>query len=137
MKYQKCSDACARAMILWLVSRVVEDGCRDIVRPFGRRGWEARQDWLMLFVQTAEYRQIHAQTQDNDPEVIALRRRLEELGWPETFGLPDLGAQISTGRRIAGLLLFLGYAPDRNPADRQGRWMCDRVRIRRYRRVKR
>lgn len=135
MKYVKCRESVARAMILWLPSTGSSEPVYDVVRPAGRHGWEARHDWLVQFVTTVEYRNAHVATQDSDPDVLALRAQLDRLGWPAAFKLPELRVALAGGRRVHGLLGYLGYESDPNPVDRQGRWFVNGQRVRGYRRT--
>jgi hypothetical protein len=134
MFFNKTDEIIARAMILWLGNAhgMTAEVAAQLVRRKGR-GWEVRGDWMTLFVATSEYQAAHVARQEGDPFIKDVRAALAKLGNPAVFLLSQLDTPHIYGRRIHAVLGYLGYEPNPNPQERQGRWYRAGKQTRGYR----
>lgn len=124
-------------MKLWIMGRYGDgaDWLSSILLPgsSSQRKWTVRADWLASFVQTSEYQRMHRDAKDADPMVILVRSALTTLGWPDVVAPGSLGFEIPP-RRVAGIMMYLGYEAFRNSDEKRGRWFVGGKQVARYRR---
>lgn len=147
MRYEEVSQLFAMAMIDWLRCQpgIMATHVTDLVRQKGRK-WEARFDWKVAYAYTGEWQNVHARRQEADPFIIGVRAGLAKLGNPERFLVPELAAAVGgatgawllgvlkNGRSVRGVLSWVGYDREDNPADKRGRWYRAGKQVKGYRR---